>query len=216
MAESEREKVILERVLTLKQLIKDDRGGPVELHELAICYYNLANYDRAAEFLDQLLEKYPDYLEAGAVVSLRIFCLIQEGHYKEAETLLKERLHKFPEDTTLLALSAHIEEKRENFRKAIETHRRIVDLDPENVNSLNSIGYLLALHGSQEEQQEAMLALKKALENKPDHPAYLDSFGVFLARKGLQDQARKALMKALKKAPDNSEILKHLKELLGV
>ena len=63
---------------------------------------------------------------------------------------------------------------------------------------------------------EAYRCLKRAMEAKPDNPAYLDSFGVFLNKRGNKDSARKALSKALKKDPDNSVILEHLKEVLEV
>ena len=211
-----REHAVLERILTLKQLLKDQRGGPLELHELGICYFVLNNFKQTAEYLEELLEKYPDYLEIAAANTLRIFSLIKEGMFADAEKLIEQRLKTQKQDTTLLGLQAHIFEKSGNHKKAIQVHRRILELDPDNINSKNSLGYLLTLHGSDSDRDEALRLLTGALRQKPDYPAYLDSLGVLLDKKGKKDQARKALMKALKRAPGNTVILDHLKDLLGI
>ncbi len=214
--EDTREKINLERILTLKQMLKDGQGGPAELHELGVRYHGLRNYESAVHYLDELLDAYPEYVELAAVHALRIFCLVEHGEHERAEELLAERLKIHERDTRLLAMRAFVREKADDFAEAIRLHRRVLELEPENLNSLNSLGYLLALHGAPEEQQEAYDCLKKVISRSPDHPAYLDSFGVFLAKKGQKEHARKALMKALKRAPNNTEILQHLKELLGV
>lgn len=213
--ESGRERVVLERILSLKQLLKEEQGGPLELHELGICYYHLANFRQAADFLGQLCSDYPDYVEIAAVFALRALCLLQEEDYPAAEDALQQRLNKFPDDARLLSMLAHIRYRTGRENEAIELHRRILRLDPDNANSLNSLGYLLALRGSDADQQEAYQCLRRAVAARPDHPAYLDSFGVFLARQGDRDRARRAFEKALQRAPDNGEILEHVRNLLS-
>lgn len=212
----QREKRILERILTLKQMLRENGPDPIGLHELGICYSLLANYERAAEYLGRLLGETPDYLEAGAVIALQAYCLIQIRRYKPAEDLLAQRLKKQNTDTRLLAMQAFIYERTGRSSEAIVTHRRVIELEPKNTNSLNSLGYLLTLHGTQAQEREAYHSLRQALEASPNNPAYLDSFGVFLARKGQTDSARRALTKALQRAPDNVEILDHLKQLLDL
>ncbi|MDH5657594.1 MAG: tetratricopeptide repeat protein [Spirochaetia bacterium] len=214
--EKNREHAVLERILTLKQMIQEERGGPVEFHELGICFFILENYKQANSALEDLLEKYPDYVEIASAYALKIYCLIQERSYEDAVKQIDIRLKKVPHDITLLALRAHIFEKKGKFRKAIDIHKEILEIDPENINSLNSAGFLLVEHGKDNEQEEALSLITKALKKRPDYPAYLDSLGVFLIKKGKKEQARKAFVKALRKAPGNSEILKHLKELLHV
>ena len=53
----DRERQILERVLSLKQLIREERSGPVDLHELGICYFYLENYERSLETLESLIDQ---------------------------------------------------------------------------------------------------------------------------------------------------------------
>ena len=136
----EREKLILERILTLKQMLRDGTGGPVELHELGICYFHLENYRQAIHYLDDLIHLYPDYVERATVHSLRVLCLIREGEYDRAETSLLNRLKVQEQDTSLLAMLAHIHERRSDQDEAIRIHRRILELDPDNINSSNNLG----------------------------------------------------------------------------
>ncbi len=214
--QSNREKAVLERILTLKQMRKDGRAGPLELHELAVCYYHINNLRQSVKFTDELLEKFPDYIELSSVHSLRIYCQVLLEDYAGAEANLVERLKFEEQDTRLLGMLAFVQEKTGFEKKAVETHRKILRLDPSNINSLNSLGYLLTLYGTSREWPEAFDCLKKAIEQKPDHPAYLDSFGVHLSKRGQNDNAKKALIKALKKSPHNAEILQHLKEAAGI
>lgn len=209
------ERRLLERILGLKQIIKDGLGGPVELHELGICYFSLRNFRQSSKYLNELIESYADYVEIAAVMALQVLCLIEDEEFAAAEEILAERLQKFNSDVRLLSMQAHVFEKTGRFRESIECHRRVLQLDPDNVNSLNSLGYLLALHGQSEaERNEAYDCLKQVIQRKPDHPAYLDSFGVFLAKQGDGPRARKALLKALQRAPENQEIIAHIQEYL--
>lgn len=197
---ADREKIILERILTVKQIVQDGRGGPMELHELGICYFHLDNFKQAADYLDELLQTYPDYVEVGAVHALRAFALIQLRDFDPARETLFERLRLYPHDTRLLSMLAFIQEKTRQLGEAIETHRRILDLDSGNLNSLNSLGYLLALQG--ENLGEAFQCLKQVLQLKPGHPAYLDSFGVLLSKSGRNEEAQRALLQALARLPE--------------
>lgn len=211
---SRREKLILERILSLKQILKEGEGGPLEVHELGNCYYLLRNYRQAVQYFDELLDRYSDYIQLGTVHAMRIFCLIMEEDYDRAHDLLRERLSVESQNTRLLAMQAYVYEKTGRKQDAVDTHRRILDLDPDNINSLNSLGYLLTLYGEGDELRLAYECLKKAIARDPDNPAYLDSFGVFLTRRGKDESARRAFVKALQRAPHNTVILDHLKELL--
>lgn len=211
----ELERQVLERILGLKQSLKDGQGGPVELHELGICYFTLRNFRQSSQYLAELIEIYSDYVEIAGVMALQVLCLIEDEEYRAAEDILKDRLQKYPNDVRLLSMRAHVEEKTGRADESIATHRRVLDVEPENINSLNSLGYLLAVHGKNDaDRDEAFRYLGRVLQREPNHPAYLDSFGVLLARKGDQGRARKALMKALQRAPENQEILEHIRELL--
>ncbi|MBR32177.1 MAG: hypothetical protein CMN77_12805 [Spirochaetaceae bacterium] len=203
-------------MLSLKQLIREERSGPVDLHELGICYFYLENYERSLETLESLIDQFTNYVDIGRVQALRIYGMIQLERWEEARFVLMDRLKIEPTDETLMGMLAYVYEREGRLKDAMAQHRRVLQVNPDNINSLNSLGYLITLYGKPEEMDEAYRCLKRAMEANPDNPAYLDSFGVFLNRKGNKDSARKALSKALKKDPDNSVILEHLKEVLEV
>ncbi|MBI3395412.1 MAG: hypothetical protein HY042_06230, partial [Spirochaetia bacterium] len=59
----------------------------------------------------------------------------------------------------------------------------------------------------------AARCLKAAVAKKPDSAAYLDSFGVLLSKMGNNAAAQKAFEKALLRAPNESEIMDHMRAL---
>ena len=180
----DRERQILERVLSLKQVIREERSGPVDLHELGICYFYLENYDRCLETLESLIDQYSNYVDIGRVQALRIYAMIQLERWEEARFVLMDRLKIEPTDETLMGMLAYVYEREGRLKDAMAQHRRVLQINPDNINSLNSLGYLITLYGKAEEMDEAYRCLKRAMEAKPVNPAYLDSFGVFLNKRG--------------------------------
>ncbi len=206
--------MILERILALKQILEDGRGGPVELHDLGICYFLLENFRQAVDILEKLAAEYPGYIEGGAAIALRALCHLKTEHYTQAEELIRDRLRVDETDVRLYSMLAFALEKTRRIDDAVEVYRAAHRIDPENLNVLNGLGYLLTTRGRPDDLREAGTYLKTAVTARPEHPAYLDSFGLLLLRAGNKDAAKKAFGKALLRAPENQEILDHLKEAL--
>ena len=206
--------LILERIVNIKRRMQNDAASePLYLHELGICYYSLQNRRQALQYLERLLQKYPDYIEQGAVHALRALILLELREYKIAEELLQERLRRDSLDTRLLSMLAYVYEKTARGAQAIVTLQDILRIKPDDLNSLNSLGYLLALGGKSKADKElAFNCLAKAVRARSENPAYLDSLGVYYARQGDMQRAHKALLRALRRAPYNSEILEHLRQ----
>ena len=91
--------------------------------------------------------------------------------------------------------------------------RRVIDLNPENADALNALGYTLA--DKTERYQEALDLVSRAMALKPDSAAILDSMGWIQFRLGHYQQALDYLQRALDTMPD-SEIAAHLGEVLWV
>ena len=85
--------------------------------------------------------------------------------------------------------------------------------DPQNVNALNAMGYMLAEQNTR--LQEARAYIEQALQLQPDSAAILDSMGWVLYRLGDLDGARDYLRRAYTKDQDE-EIAAHLIEGLWV
>lgn len=212
-ANQSREHALLERVLSLKQLLQEGRGSPVDRHDLAICYFHLENHQRTCEQIEQLIREAPDYIDIGRVYSLWILALVKQGHFREADRLIQGRLRIEDDDVILLNLHGYVCEKLSRPDEAVQAHRRVLSIRPDHPNSLNSLGYLLTVYGRPEDMPEAGRCLKRAVQLKPHSAPYLDSLGVFLARTGRYRRAKEALVRALQFAPENMEIIDHLKEV---
>jgi Flp pilus assembly protein TadD len=89
--------------------------------------------------------------------------------------------------------------------------RRILELDPDNVRTLNALGYTLA--DRTDRYEEALLYINRAYEQEPDDPAIIDSLGWVHFRLGNLDEARSYLQQAWDKTQD-SEIGAHLGEVM--
>ncbi len=208
------EKEILERILTLKQIIRDKRSSPLDYHELAIYYYLLKNFDKSLNTINELISKFPDYIDIDRVTKLRIMNLIELKEYKKAIVEIENRLKFNSQDLVLLSFLAYSYEKSGDYKKSLDIHRRILNIEPNRACSLNAYGYLLALFGNSEEQKIAINYIQKALQLKPDHPYYLDSLAIYYYKMGKLEDAKKTILRALQKDPENVEIIMHFRQIL--
>ena len=188
---------------------------PVLYYNFALCCFQTKNFKKCVQVLTEVSGRYPKFIEMDNVYRLKVFALIEMKDWDLAESLIKERLLYSVDDPKLLSFLAHIYEYTHRLEEAIEVHRKILKATPDYKNSLNSLGYLLALKDdmSRAEREEAISCLKKVLELEPNHPAYLDSFGFLLQKAGNIEAAWKAFQKGLKLNPNNPILLERLKNL---
>mgnify|MGYP003969139785 FL=1 len=89
----------------------------------------------------------------------------------------------------------------------------ILKTEPDNAHALNALGFTLADRTNR--IKEAYEFLKRAMQIKPEDPAFIDSFGWVNYRMGNYDEAIRLLKKALSQVEDG-EIAAHLGEVLWV
>ncbi|NBU97043.1 MAG: tetratricopeptide repeat protein [Spirochaetia bacterium] len=197
--------------------LKEDSSNPELLYNLAICCARTGNFKKCNTVLNDLINKSIKFIDIDNVYRLMIFSNIQLKEFDKALEITDERLKINLGDIRLLSFRAHILEKTSKIHDAVQIHKNILKLNPDYLNSLNSVAYLTAIqpNSSKEELIEAMECIKLALKNDPNNPAYLDTLGVILKRQGNRDQALRAFNKALSKAhTSTSEIIDHLQDLL--
>ncbi len=195
--------------------INKSPDDPVLYYNFALCCFQTKNFKKCVQILSEVSGRYPKFIEMDNVYRLKVFALIEMKEWEHAESLIKERLLFSVDDPKLLSFLAHIYEYTHKLDEAIDVHRRILKANPDYKNSLNSLGYLLALkdHMTDVERKEAVACLKKVLELEPNHPAYLDSFGFLLQKAGNTEAAWKAFQKGLKLNPNHPVLLERLKNL---
>jgi tetratricopeptide (TPR) repeat protein len=103
---------------------------------------------------------------------------------------------------------ANLYEKEKKFDESSALIMTILDKDPKNAHAWNFLGYSLLVRG--EKMDVAYDYIKKALAISPEDGYIRDSLGWYYYKKGDVKKALNELNFALKKVPDDIEILKHL------
>lgn len=130
---------------------------------------------------------------------------------EEALAVLEQELLEQPEQPDLLYESSLLAEKLDRL-DLMESHlRKLIDLQPENAQAYNALGYSYA--DRRMRLPEARQLIEKALQLAPDDPFILDSMGWVLYRQGDLEAALNHLQRAHMQRAD-PEIAAHLAEVL--
>ena len=131
--------------------------------------------------------------------------------YKEAFELYGEALQTSPDNADLLYAHSLAAERLGKLEIAERDMRSILESDPDDVRTLNALGYTLADRTNRYE--EALVYINRAYAQQPDDPAIIDSLGWVHYRLGNLDEARRHLQRAWDITRD-SEIGAHLGEVM--
>ena len=102
-------------------------------------------------------------------------------------------------------------EHERKYDQAEDAFKKILATEPQNSNTLNYLGYMLADRGVRLE--EALAYIKKAVELEPANGAYLDSLGWAYFKLGKYDTAEANLMRASQRQDSDPTINEHLADL---
>lgn len=132
----------------------------------------------------------------------------RQGRLADAVSLLTQALKKRPRDELLLFSLGAIYSRHGEAQKSQEKMRAVLDLNPDNANALNFLGYTLADRGADFDEAERLVL--RALELKPDTGAFLDSLGWVYFRRGDLAKAVATLERAMALSPGEPTIAEHL------
>ncbi|WP_170113208.1 tetratricopeptide repeat protein [Ahniella affigens] len=130
---------------------------------------------------------------------------------KLALDALNRGLDALPDDQDLLYARSLRHENVGDIKGAEADLRRLIEIDPENADALNALGYTLA--DNTKRYQEALSLIEQAMVLKPDDAAILDSMGWVKFHMGELDEAI-SLLKAAYEKQAEAEIAAHLGEAL--
>jgi len=108
-------------------------------------------------------------------------------------------------------ITGSIFEHEKKYDEAEDAFKKILANDPQNSNTLNYLGYMLADRGVRLE--EALAYIKKAVELEPANGAYLDSLGWAYFKLGKYDSAEQNLLRAAQRQDSDPTINEHLADL---
>ncbi len=135
----------------------------------------------------------------------------QQKQYEKAFNLLTKALIDFPDQKELLYTRALMAE-RVNKPDVVEADlKKILAMDPNNVEALNALGYTLLSKSNR--YAEAEKYLQQALKFAPGEAVVIDSYGWLQFKLGNNERALGYLQQAYEKQQEN-EIAAHLAEVL--
>ena len=149
----------------------------------------------------------------------------RDGYLLEAELRAKDKdvageedsfargLAAFPDDQALLYSRALMWERRDQIAKAEADFRRILVITPDDVATLNALGYTLADRTTR--YREALELIDRARVAEPGNAAIIDSYGWVLFRLGKTREALEHLRHAYALQQD-ADIASHLGQVLWV
>lgn len=169
----------------------------------------LEGINAARDYISHRRSEFPNY--NAELVQLEIELLIQHNDYPNAYRLADEALRDSPDDTDLLYSRGLLAQEMGNLDQLESDLRRIIELQPNNAEAMNALGYTLA--NQTDRIDEALVLIQQALALSPDNPAIIDSLGWAYYRLGDLPQALELLQRAFKSFPDH-EVAAHLGEVL--
>ncbi len=169
----------------------------------------LGRFGEADTRIAALARRYPN--QAVRFTLVRVELLTESTQYEKAMDVLNSALDKNPSQPQLLYSRSLVADRLGRLDILEADLSLLLEMDPENVNALNALGYTLV--DKTQRLQEAEKYLEQALKLRPDDPVIIDSYGWLQFKLGNYDQAVVFLRRAFDEHPD-PEIAAHLGEVL--
>ena len=197
--------------------VNTERFSPQENTELAyylgLCYTKLERYDDALLYLEQVVTSGQDPLRMYQCRMTLAYIYVVTRRSKMAEFELKRLSNNGFESTQLYTTLAYAAWAQKHFKQAVEYYEKALDLDENNATALNGLGYVLV--DTDTDLIRGLKCCKKAVDLKPQNPAYLDSLGWAYFKNGELIESRTWMRRALEAAPQQKEIKEHFKIITG-
>ncbi len=166
-------------------------------------------YDEALTVLSRTQPN--DESDAKQILLAKIDVLNKSKHFKDSLALINENLQSMPDDLELLYARSLVADQLDQLDMAEKDLKTIIKLQPNHVDALNALGFMLA--NKTKRYDEANTYLTTALKISPNNASVLDSMGWLYYKMGNYPQSLETLKKAAKIMPD-AEIAAHLGEVM--
>lgn len=179
---------------------------------LGLCYTHLGKYDEALLYLEQVVTSELSFTHVYQSRMVLGYIYSVTGRYRLAEFEFQKILDDGFDSAKTHAALAYVLHAQNETGRALAELERAVELDSENSNALNSLGFVLA--DTDQDIRRAIECCRKAVRREPRNPAYLDSLGWAYFKLGNVEEARTTLRAALEAAPGNKDIASHLRDVV--
>ena len=201
--------------LALEELlaVNPEHFGPQENTELAyymgLCYTKMERYDDALLYLEQVVTSGQNPLRTYQCRMTLAYIYVITKRSKMAEFELNRLAESGFESAQLYSTLAYTAWFQKRFKQAVDYYQKALNLDADNATALNGLGYVLV--DANLDLIRGLKCCKRAVDIKPQNPAYLDSLGWAYYKNGEFLEARTWLRRALETAPHHKEIREHFK-----
>ena len=176
---------------------------------IAQIHFNREKDDKAIATLEALNAREQSVLTRESLGRARFF----RENYEEALPFYKELVDSLSDEELTsnvepLRFRGIIYERLKRWPEAEADFKRVLELVPDDVDTLNYLGYTWVDRG--ENLTEAFDMIRKAVEADPESGAIVDSLGWAHYKLGEYAQARENLEKAVALSPSSATIIDHL------
>ena len=194
------------------------RFSPDEYMELAyylgLSYTKMQRYEEALLYLEQVVTSGQDAFRVYQCRMTLAYIYTLSKRYRMAEFELNRLASKGFESAQLYATLAYAAWSQKHYKQAVEYYEKALELDVNNANALNGLGFVLV--DTDIDIIRGLRCCKRAVDLKPDNPAYLDSLGWAFYKNGELLEARTWLRRALDAAPKEKDIIDHFNIITGL
>ncbi len=176
---------------------------------LAFLLHRAGQRAEAWAILDEVKTLAPDQEDVYLTFS---YLYEEEKQWDKGIALIKQGLEKLPQSVELNFRLAAFHEKKPDREASIKQVKKVLELDPQNADAQNFLGYTYAEAGIHLDEAESLI--RAALRAKPEAGYIIDSLGWLLYKKGQYDKAVAELERAFKKMPKDSTVAEHLGDAL--
>ncbi|MDR3160763.1 MAG: tetratricopeptide repeat protein [Spirochaetaceae bacterium] len=191
-----------------------ESGEKEELsYYLGLCFMKLNQYEDALLHLEQVVTGGSNPLRIYQCRMTLAYIYVITGRSKMAEFELRRLLAAGFKSAQLYSTLGYASWSQKRYKEAVDYYEKALEVDGENPTALNCLGYILV--DTNADISRGLRYCRKAVDRKPQNPAYLDSLGWAYFKNGETQEARVWLRRALEAAPHEQEIKKHMRTVVG-
>ena len=178
---------------------------------LGLCNTKLKRYDDALLYLEQVVTSGINLEKTLQCRFLLAVIYVETGRKRLADFELNKLLDTGYMTASVYAAIAFIAWEQKDFNRCLDFYEKSLEKDPDNISSLNGLGYVLACQ--ERDLTKALSLCKQAVKISPNSAACLDSLGWVYYKMGLYDDALQYLTRAEQINTDSVEIADHIQSV---
>ncbi len=190
----------------------DEESYAEQSYYLGLCYAKLSQFEEALLYLEQVVTSDLGFAQVYQARMILAFIYCETERFRLAEFELQKLIEDGYDSVQVHGALGFVLHAQGKKASAISQLERALEIDGQNPTALNSLAYIMAEENIR--PGVALTYVRKALEKKPNHPAYLDTLGWVQYRIGNISEALHSLREAKKQWPDNKDIRKHIKAVI--